>query len=289
MPKYEKRLVIIACHGVGDWDYRDEGLAWFEKMYKRIWGYVEKAGIPENFMDVHTVRWGPKVQKLQDEFRDRNEKHLRDKFGLWNWLMNRINNSIRNGMISSAGDILAIFPGMQRDIIHAEVENALDQATKMAKKARASAGLPANSRTMVMIIGHSLGAVILADYFNRAKIFVNGVWGGLVLNSAAFYGSPLSFFYFMSSGMFVPQFNGCEIIRPQFLNVWTQLDPASSVGEEFIGREYDPDRVEFVDKHVIIPGKLGRIPVIPHTRYAFGRDTGFQIARRIIHIHKALS
>lgn len=298
MPIIEKALVTIWVHGVGDWNYTDEeaGL-WCRKMEDKIFDLSYKMTdkrLPANFIRSYYVPWGNKVQKIQNNMVVDVNKELKKLPGALNWVFNKTTNAVRCGLISSVGDIVASFDEESWYIIDKAFKDTLAKATIDSRRIRKEKGLPDDSETLVMLLGHSLGSVIICKVCDelghgaRAED-IEQYRKGLRLNAIAIFGSPMLLWLYMAKNPILPKFPPCELIQPYILNEWAQRDPMSAPIANYLLEHYEPGTVKIEDKKLWLRGFKGRLPIIAHSRYTHSRMAPYYIARRVAETYKVLN
>ena len=299
MAQYEKKINLVICKGVGSYQEKDKGPDWFNPMMKNILNFSNKISngkITKDFFNVYSVNWGYKAEALQNGFKEIYRKHVKNNFGPIDWILDKITSGISNAMISSMGDVLMVFDEMQWPFFRNEVRNTLKRAVIESRNRRTKAGLPGNSQTITLLVGHSLGSVILFKFCHEIGRtssnygMINETRKGLKLNSLITYGSPCSFWDWLAAKGIKPRFpdETNPELKPVWLNFWAQRDPVSAPVVPYFANYYG-DTANLIDKKLVLPGRLGRLPVIAHTRYAKSRNMGLVIARRIRHIYEILN
>jgi hypothetical protein len=302
MIEYEKRINLIVCHGVGNWYYEDGKAEWFQPMYKNILNFsskISKGKITEDFFNVYSVDWGSKAQVIQDIFRDKYRTAIeknKSGFGPWNWLMNKITKGASDAIISSIGDVIMSFNEMQWKFFRGEVKETLKAAVIESQKRREIDGLPENSQTLTILVGHSLGSIILFKFCHEIgrnsfnTDLIEKTRKGLKFNTLITYGSPCSYFDWLSASGIKPKFPEEEIlnINPKWINFYSVRDPLSSPIVPFFTDFYKETEVELYDKHIWFLGKKRNLPFVAHTKYATSRNLGRIIGLRMWDLYKAL-
>lgn len=294
MIRLEKKILVFPIHGIGNWDEKNSK-KWFQPMQDEAmdlaWKLSDKQ-MQESFVDFYPITWGPKIQEIENRYIEKVEEHI-PKGGFFPFNLSRnINNGIRRTMVDSYGDIMSSHEGYGQRIIENCIRDTMMQARKDSLARRIAKGLPEDSQTLAVLIGHSLGSIIIFNYCHKIgkaahsqnPYEIEQIRGGLRLNSIIIYGSPITLWDYMSGGAITPQFPSWAPLTgltPAIINIWCERDPLSAPLVISFKDRYSEDKVILKDRLIKVPGFIGKIPVASHGNYQRSRDAAFEIAKRI--------